>query len=62
MAPSKQMKAELHQQVQGLQKKQQSLYKEHKALKQTQREYNIIEQNLAQLLQPTPTKSLDREQ
>ncbi|ECL0264390.1 hypothetical protein FKC55_00705 [Listeria monocytogenes] len=62
MTPSKQVKAELHQQVQGLQKKQQDLYKEHKALKQTQREYYIIEQNLTQLLQPTPTKSLDREQ
>ncbi|MBC2241886.1 relaxase/mobilization nuclease domain-containing protein [Listeria booriae] len=61
ISPSTQMKAELHQQVQGLQKKQQSLYKEHIVLKQTQREYHIIEQNLAQLLKPATTKSLDRE-
>lgn len=61
MIPNKQMKAKLHQQVNKLQKKQQSLYKEHIALKQTQRKYRIIEQNLAQLLKPATTKSLERE-
>ncbi|MBC1557362.1 relaxase/mobilization nuclease domain-containing protein [Listeria booriae] len=61
MTPSTQKKAELQQQVQVLQKKQQDLYKEHKVLKQTQREYYIIEQNLIQLLHPTTTKSLDRD-
>ncbi|MBC1743471.1 relaxase/mobilization nuclease domain-containing protein [Listeria welshimeri] len=61
MTPNKQVKAELDQQVQQLQKKQQQLYKEHTALKQTQRQYHIIEQNLAQLIKPATTKSLDRE-
>ncbi|MBC1565865.1 relaxase/mobilization nuclease domain-containing protein [Listeria booriae] len=61
MAPSKQAKTELTQKVHALQKKQQRLYQEHKLLKQTQREYHIIEQNLKQLLNPTTTKSFDRD-
>ncbi|MBC2080285.1 relaxase/mobilization nuclease domain-containing protein [Listeria booriae] len=61
ITPNKQIKEELHQQVQKLQKKQQELYKNHKSLKQTQKQYYIIEQNLRQLLKPTSTKSLDRE-
>ncbi|MBC6308762.1 relaxase/mobilization nuclease domain-containing protein [Listeria sp. FSL L7-1582] len=62
ITPSKQIKTELQHQVQILQKKQQQLYKEHKALKQTQKQYHIIEQNLMQLLKPTIKKSFDREQ
>lgn len=61
ITPSKQIKVELHQQVQELQKKQQHVYTEHKALKQTQQQYHIIEQNLSQLLKPPTVKSVDKE-
>lgn len=61
VTPSKQIKAELRQQVQVIQKKQQHLYKKHKRLKQTQKQFHIIEQNLTQLLNPTTSKSVDRE-
>ncbi|MBC1502161.1 hypothetical protein HB943_16285 [Listeria weihenstephanensis] len=62
ITPSKQIKTELQHQVQILQKKQQQVYIEHQALKQTQKQYHIIEQNLIQLLKPTITKSFDKEQ
>ncbi|RKA27977.1 hypothetical protein DYZ85_00759 [Listeria monocytogenes] len=61
ITPSKKIKAELYQQVQQLRKKQQDLYKNYKSLKQTQKQYHIIEQNLRQLLKTTTTKSFDRE-
>ncbi len=59
--PSEQMKAELYEHVQRLQKKQRQLYSKHKGLKQTQKQYCIIEQNLSQLLKFSTKKSLDRE-
>ncbi|EAD7872236.1 hypothetical protein AB757_15090 [Listeria monocytogenes] len=61
ITPSKKIKAELYQQVQQLRKKQQDLYKNYKSLKQAQKQYHIIEQNLRQLLKTTTTKPLDRE-
>lgn len=59
--PSNQMKTQLHQHVQRLQKKQQQLYGKNKRLKQTQKQYCIIEQNLSQLFMSTTSKSVDRE-
>ncbi|HFK6936571.1 TPA: relaxase/mobilization nuclease domain-containing protein [Listeria monocytogenes] len=61
ITPNKQTRTELYQQVYLLQKKQQYLYKEHKQLKQTQKKYHIIEQNLAQILRTDTSKKQDKE-
>ncbi|WP_270994296.1 hypothetical protein [Listeria seeligeri] len=59
--PSKQIKHELHRQVQSLQNQQEQLYEKHKECKKIQKQDRIIEQNLMQLFKLNHTKKADRE-
>ncbi|MBC2196611.1 relaxase/mobilization nuclease domain-containing protein [Listeria booriae] len=59
--PSKQIKYELHQQVQSLQSRRKQLYEKHKECKKVQKQDRIIEQNLMQVFKLNHTKNTDRE-
>ncbi|EAH3823929.1 hypothetical protein D5006_14605, partial [Listeria monocytogenes] len=59
--PSKQIKYELHQQVQSLQSRRKQLYEEHKECKKVQKQDRIIEQNLIQLLKLVKTVDVEKE-
>lgn len=59
--PNKQIKYELHRQVQALQNRQEELYEKHKEYKKIQKQDRIIEQNLMQLSERITNKLLNKE-
>lgn len=59
--PSRQIKNELYRQVQSLQNQREQLYRKYKKYKKIQKQDQIIEQNLTQVLKLNHTKILDRE-